>query len=145
MKVDLDGSVKILHADKLRVEGPKDADPIDFAADTIVILCPLTSRALAVCKPIAPKATRQQKQKPNPAPTQPSQPQYRPTETPKAAPEPMVGRLSDAQIERLERMWREHPNWSDGKMGEEFGELSGREISPITAGKYRPANLPART
>lgn len=140
MQVNLDGSTKIIPANRIGVaqmkgKGAAKSEPIDFARDTILVLCPVTHRPLGIYTPT-------HKQPGSTAPPPPPRQEVSRETVEETVERSASGRLSEAHKERLERIWREHPNWSEGKVGEEFERTCGRSISVLTVGKYRPALIP---
>lgn len=127
---------RLIRASDLRLHGTqKNATPIDFASDHIIVLDG-DSRPVAECWPIEREATEPARTAVVSVATLPG-PKL--AEVNGAPPLPTSrGPLSEAQRELLARLWTEHPEATVDHIGELFERKTHRVISALTVSTYKP-------
>lgn len=127
MEITLDQNTKIVLTSQFAFRQAKDADdPVDLARDTVLIIDARTHRPVAACRPIA----------------RTDRTAASPPESAREEARPSPGRLSDAQKERLARIWADNPGWGAQRVADEFARMYARTISIPTAESYRPGQQP---
>ncbi len=173
MQVTIDETTRILHASRIAIKEGVKKVPFDFAREKGLVL-DSTGRPVATITPLSaspngrpvangpPVAASVPVATPSPTPPPPAP--AAPTasalsSTPRVAtvsasdiadaeereaPTGSRGRLTDAHVEHLQRLWLANPRKSPAWIAAEFARRHGREISERLAIKHAPADVAER-
>jgi hypothetical protein len=140
-RIILDGNTKIVASDKITVKvGKRGGEPIDLSRDRVLIVDPRTHRPVATIRPLGNPTARRAESPNGLQASSIAASSISPAPSPPKVGDPSDGKLgplTEPQREQLSRLWVEHPAWSAARVANEFYRGTNRQISSITAEKYR--------
>ena len=124
----IDSQTRVLLASDLKLAAKRHKAPINWAQDRILILDPKTNQPIGTYQPLPRRA---------------GAPPLEPVLSSDGSAEAPL-RLTEAEKERLARIWMDHPDWGGLRIANQFQLVTGRKIMITTAERYRPESLRRR-